>query len=107
MDEKRCAHCGCPLELKARSRNQRYCGKKECQGARKRLWQKNRMATDPDYQDGGATGPGGRKICTIGVTATAGTIPSVLKGIACCREQGGTGDALQRWSSAVKSFWFR
>jgi len=51
MEEKRCAHCGCPLELNPRSRNQRYCGKRECQRARKRLWQKNKMATDADYQD--------------------------------------------------------
>ena len=50
MEEKRCAHCGCPLELNPRSKNQRYCGKKECQRARKRLWQKNKMATDPDYR---------------------------------------------------------
>lgn len=51
MEEKRCAHCGCPLELNSRSKNQRYCGEKACQRARKRLWQKNKMATDPDYQD--------------------------------------------------------
>jgi len=50
MEEKRCAHCGCPLELNPRSKNQLYCGKKECQRARKRLWQKNKMATDPDYK---------------------------------------------------------
>lgn len=50
MEEKRCAHCGCPLDLNPRSKNQRYCGKKECQRARKRLWQKAKMATDPDYR---------------------------------------------------------
>jgi hypothetical protein len=36
--------------LNPRSKNQLYCGKKECQRARKRLWQKNKMATDPDYK---------------------------------------------------------
>ena len=50
MEEKRCAHCGCPLDLNPRSKNQRYCGKQECQRARKRMWQKNKMATDPDYR---------------------------------------------------------
>jgi hypothetical protein len=50
MEQKRCAHCGCPLDLNSRAKNQRYCGKKECQRARKRSWQKNKMATDPDYR---------------------------------------------------------
>jgi hypothetical protein len=50
MEEKRCAHCGCLLDLNPRSKNQRYCGNKECQRARKRTWQKNKMATDPDYR---------------------------------------------------------
>jgi len=50
MEEKRCAHCGCLLDCNPRSKNQRYCGKKECQRARKRMWQKNKMATDPDYR---------------------------------------------------------
>jgi hypothetical protein len=50
MEEKRCAHCGCPLDLNPRAKNQRYCGKKECQRARKRLWQKEKMATDADYR---------------------------------------------------------
>jgi hypothetical protein len=31
-------------------KNQLYCGKKECQRARKRIWQKRKMATDPDYR---------------------------------------------------------
>jgi hypothetical protein len=50
MEEKRCAQCGCPLDLNPRVKNQRYCGKKGCQRARKRLWQKGKMATDPDYR---------------------------------------------------------
>lgn len=50
MEEKRCAHCGCPLDLNPRAKNQRYCGEKECQRARKRLWQKGKMASDPDYR---------------------------------------------------------
>lgn len=50
MEQKRCAHCGCLLELNPRVKNQLYCGKKECQRARKRIWQKRKMATDPDYR---------------------------------------------------------
>jgi len=50
MEEKRCAHCGCPLDFNPRVKNQHYCGRKECQRARKRLWQKAKMATDPDYR---------------------------------------------------------
>jgi len=33
-----------------RVKNQRYCGEKECQRARKRKWQKEKLATDPDYK---------------------------------------------------------
>lgn len=47
MEEKRCAHCACLLDLNPRSKNQRYCGERECQRARKRAWQKNRMAAEP------------------------------------------------------------
>ncbi|MBS4067319.1 MAG: hypothetical protein KGZ62_01815 [Sulfurimonas sp.] len=50
MERKRCAHCGCPLDLNGRTKNQSYCGNKECQRARKRLWQKQKRATDPDYK---------------------------------------------------------
>jgi hypothetical protein len=50
MEEKRCSHCGCRLDVNPRVKNQGYCGKKECQRARKRSWQKKKMATDPDYR---------------------------------------------------------
>jgi hypothetical protein len=50
MEEKRCAHCGCLLDLNPGSKNQRYCGKQERQRARKRMWRKNKMATGPDYK---------------------------------------------------------
>jgi len=134
MEEKRCAHCGCPLDLNPRSKNQRYCGKQECQRARKRMWQKNKMATDPDYRPINriATRPGRRRTGTTGAI-TGRIIPGTRKGIGCCKKPGGAGDALQRWTrqkqihslergltgwsrkralqrwtrSPVKSFWFR
>jgi len=50
MEEKRCDHCGCFLDLNPRCKNQRYCRKKECQRARRRTWQREKLAADPDYR---------------------------------------------------------
>lgn len=33
-----------------RVKNQRYCDAKDCQRARKRQWQKEKLAADPDYK---------------------------------------------------------
>jgi len=30
---------------------QRYCSRKECQRARKRVWNKQKLSTDPEYQE--------------------------------------------------------
>lgn len=46
----RCAHCGCLFPSNPRVENQRYCKSKVCQNARKRLWQREKLATDPDYK---------------------------------------------------------
>jgi len=45
-----CAHCGRPFAPGPRVKNQRYCGEKNCQRARKRKWQKEKLGNDPDYQ---------------------------------------------------------
>ena len=50
MNKVRCAHCGSRFVPNPRIRNQRYCGKIECQRARKTSWQRQKLATDPDYQ---------------------------------------------------------
>ncbi len=50
MNKVRCAHCGCRFVPNQRIKNQRYCRKIECQRARKRLWQRQKLASDPDYQ---------------------------------------------------------
>ena len=50
MRKRRCAHCGCRFAPDPRVKNQRYCGKIECQRARKSLWQRQKLAKDPDYQ---------------------------------------------------------
>ena len=45
-----CVHCGRPFEPNPRVKNQRYCSHKDCQRARKRTWQKEKLVSDPDYQ---------------------------------------------------------
>jgi len=47
----RCAHCGSLFEPNPRARNQQYCSHQDCQRARKRAWQKQKLRTDPDYRD--------------------------------------------------------
>jgi len=52
MIERVCCHCGCLFDPNPRlKQKQRYCKRKECQGARKSKWQKHKLATDPDYKD--------------------------------------------------------
>jgi len=46
----RCLHCRCLFVFNPRLKDQRYCGRTECQRVRKRLWQRHKMATDADYQ---------------------------------------------------------
>ena len=50
MNKVRCAHCGCRFVPNPRIKNQRYCEKRQCQRARKTSWQRQKLATDPDYQ---------------------------------------------------------
>ena len=53
-----CAHCGCLFAPDPRVKNQRYCSDKDCQRARKRKWQKEKLATDVDYK-------GNQRACQI------------------------------------------
>jgi hypothetical protein len=46
----RCAHCKCLFFTNPRVKNQRFCSSRDCQSARKRLWQREKIAIDPDYQ---------------------------------------------------------
>lgn len=50
MNKVRCAHCGSRFVPNPHIKNQRYCSKVECQRARKTCWQRQKLATDPDYQ---------------------------------------------------------
>ena len=46
----RCACCRRILPRDSRVKNQRYCGARACQRARKRKWQREKLETDPDYR---------------------------------------------------------
>jgi hypothetical protein len=48
--QSRCAHCRRRYVPNPRVKTQRFCSNKPCQKARKAKWQRNKMATDPDYQ---------------------------------------------------------
>ena len=45
-----CECCHEKIKPNPRSKNQKYCSKAACQRARKRKWQKDKMASDPDYR---------------------------------------------------------
>ena len=54
MSQKiRCAnpHCRRLFHPNPRVKNHRYCDKRDCQRARKRRWQRQKMRDDPDYRD--------------------------------------------------------
>jgi len=47
---RRCAACGRLFELRPQHPNQSYCSAPACQRERRKLWQRERLAIDPDYQ---------------------------------------------------------
>jgi hypothetical protein len=46
-----CAHCGKVFEPDPRVRNQKYCGAKRCQSARRVKWNRAKMKSDKDYKE--------------------------------------------------------
>ena len=46
----RCVYCRRKYKKNPRVKNQKYCNHPGCQRARKRRWQRQKMATDPDYR---------------------------------------------------------
>jgi hypothetical protein len=50
METIRCKCCGKIVPSNPRVKHQRYCSAPECQRERKRLWQKDKLKTDPDYR---------------------------------------------------------
>ena len=49
MKTFRCNHCHRCLPADPRVKDQQYCSRADCQLARKRAWQRKKMAVDPDY----------------------------------------------------------
>jgi hypothetical protein len=47
--EQTCPHCKCPFLPHPAVRQQQYCGSADCQRARKRIWQKAKLASDAAY----------------------------------------------------------
>jgi hypothetical protein len=45
-----CAHCGEPFQPRPQVPDQAYCSSRDCQRARKRLWQRAKLRSDPDYR---------------------------------------------------------
>lgn len=49
--EKTCPCCKSNFVPHPAVKNQQYCGSADCQRARKRKWQKEKLADDPDYRE--------------------------------------------------------
>jgi DNA repair exonuclease SbcCD ATPase subunit len=49
--EKRCPHCKRKFTPHPAVKKQRYCGSADCQRARKRIWQRQKLKSDPDYRE--------------------------------------------------------
>lgn len=47
---RQCAGCSKTFEPRPQVPEQAYCSSPECQRARKRQWQKEKLRSDPDYQ---------------------------------------------------------
>ena len=47
---RRCRHCGCLFQVCNKVKKHEFCNKKECQQARKRKWQQEKMLNDADYR---------------------------------------------------------
>jgi|JTFO01.1.fsa_nt_gb hypothetical protein len=50
MAKKRCRHCRCLFTLSARNPDQKYCSHPDCQRARKREWQRQKIKDDAGYR---------------------------------------------------------
>ena len=50
MDERNCLHCARFIKP-TKNKSQKYCGKKECQGARKAKWHKRKLKEDESYKE--------------------------------------------------------
>ena len=51
MGNRNCKHCDEFFQPRPQNPQQNYCSKSECQRARKRLWQRENLKSDPDYRE--------------------------------------------------------
>jgi hypothetical protein len=49
-ERRKCKHCHQSFSPRPQNPTQQYCSERECQRARNRIWQKNKLLSDPDYQ---------------------------------------------------------
>jgi hypothetical protein len=49
--KRRCRHCGCLFKVCNKVKKHDYCSKKECQLARKRNWQEEKLKADQTYRE--------------------------------------------------------
>ena len=49
MKRRKCKNCSRLFVITARHPHQEYCSRKECQKARKTLWQRRKLSNDEDY----------------------------------------------------------
>jgi hypothetical protein len=51
MAKKLCVACGEPFQLRPQVPHQCFCSRPACQRERRRIWQRTKLWSDPDYQD--------------------------------------------------------
>ena len=51
MERRSCKHCESSFQPRPQNPRQVYCSKPECQKARKRLWQREKLRSDSDYRE--------------------------------------------------------
>ena len=51
MIQRRCLCCKELFTPRHNVRNQKYCGKEQCRRARRALWQREKLKSDPDYRE--------------------------------------------------------
>jgi len=48
---RRCGNCKRRFKIRPQSPSQRFCSRDECQRARRRIWQRERLQSDLDYRE--------------------------------------------------------
>jgi len=51
MEHKQCIACGLSFKPRPQIPQQSYCSSPDCQRERRRQWQRDKLQSDPDYQD--------------------------------------------------------